>query len=393
MARRTDAINLTGITSLMNKTKIKPGLDLDKCENEVIGFSAKKENKPDDMYNIDAEINKLASSLGLDLGKTDIQAKKITGVVDLKHSSSEEESDSEEDSYDSEEGSDESYDSEEGSSYVSGSDGSEVSGSDGSDVSGSDGSEVSGSDVSGSSDNSRTRHMHRMHDKLHIRTSHRNEVSVPRRNHRHRDTDDVLDRLNEDEPSAAGMSRERLMDDKARKIEKIQQLYGALEEDGIDCSKITIPSTDNSIHEIDAVLSTLQLKNDRNRYSTLANEVIMGMAEVVEAVFNGERAIPLTGYRPDYTNYPATVSVKLHRMKYETSQVVSDFINEHKIGIKTRIGLELLPSFLLYPSQQARNKKEKGLNNDSLRTKSRLAAISNIRKSDMNADINDINNI
>ena len=31
MAKRTDAINLTGITSLMNKQKVKPGLDLEKC--------------------------------------------------------------------------------------------------------------------------------------------------------------------------------------------------------------------------------------------------------------------------------------------------------------------------------------------------------------------------
>jgi hypothetical protein len=232
-----------------------------------------------------------------------------------------------------------------------------------------------------------------MHDKMRIDKPRRHELHTLPEGRRHRHADEALDRLNQDQPSASGFNRERIMDEKMRKIEKIQQLYGALEEDGIDCSKITIPSTDNSIQEVDAVLSTLQLKNDRNRYSTLANEVIMGMAEVVEAVFNGERAIPLTGYRPDYTNYPATVSVKLHRMKYETSQVVSDFINEHKIGIKTRIGLELLPSFLLYPSQQARNKKERGLNNDSLKTKSRLAAISSIRKSDITADVDELNNI
>jgi hypothetical protein len=146
--------------------------------------------------------------------------------------------------------------------------------------------------------------------------------------------------------------KERLRDNKASKLEQIGQLRMALEDEGIDCTSVTKPNMDSSIDEIDGVLNILRLKNDRNRYSTLAEEIILGVAEGIETVFNGTRRIPILGWRPDYTGYHNTVNVKLHRMRFETSQVVGSIIEKRKISPTARIALELLPSFLLYPRQQ-----------------------------------------
>lgn len=430
MARRTDAINLTGISSLMNTSTIKPGLNLVDCENEVIGLNSKKSTK-DEGVDIDSEINSLAKSLGLDLSKPNIQVKKITDVIDLKkkkHNKSDDDDEDVSEYDDDEEGSEYDDDDEDGSEYTDESGETGDTGETGETGETDDYSEYSesssqrsgksrGSSKSHGSSKSRgSRGSRNSHDSGHKKRDRdgdrrREHDGDRRREHdgdRHNrplrvlpmptlssnaELNTAFDQIQADQPTAIGASREKIADEKRRKIDKIQQLYGALEEDGIDCSKITIPSVDHNMSEIDSILSTLQLKTDRNRYSTLANEVIMGMAEVVETVFNGERTIPLTGWRPDYTNYSATVAVKLHRMKYETSQIVSDFINEHKIGIKTRLALELLPSLIMYPSQQARNKKERGLNADSLKAKSRLNAISSIRGGDIKRDIDELDNI
>lgn len=66
-----------------------------------------------------------------------------------------------------------------------------------------------------------------------------------------------------------------------------------LEEEGINCDGIKNPDIDMFLGEIDSILNVLRLKNDRNRYSTLAEEVILGFAEGIETVFDGSRSIPI----------------------------------------------------------------------------------------------------
>jgi hypothetical protein len=96
----------------------------------------------------------------------------------------------------------------------------------------------------------------------------------------------------------------------------------------------------------------------------LAEEVILGLAEGVETVFDGSRRIPVFGWKPDYTGYHNTVNVKLHRMRFETSQIVGNTIEKYSIGPLTRIVLELLPSFFLYPQQQRKQRGSPGLHAD-----------------------------
>ena len=65
-----------------------------------------------------------------------------------------------------------------------------------------------------------------------------------------------------------------------------------LEEEGIDTKSVGSPTLDSSMEEIDSVLNILRLKNDRNRYSSLAGKAV-GLAEGVETVFDEPEKSPL----------------------------------------------------------------------------------------------------
>jgi len=172
---------------------------------------------------------------------------------------------------------------------------------------------------------------------------------------RRRHIDNVLGSMREDTHTSFGAQQEREQDLKASQIEMIEQLRLTLEEDGIDCSNVGKVGPGSTMEEIDAVLRILRLKNDRNRCATLAEEVILGVAEMIESVFDGTREVPVVRWKPDYTGYHNTVNVKLHRMRHETASVVSGIIEKQRLGPMARIALELLPSLALYPRQQQRD--------------------------------------
>jgi hypothetical protein len=185
-----------------------------------------------------------------------------------------------------------------------------------------------------------------------------------------------------------GVEHERVQDNKAAKLEQIGQLRLTLEEEGINCDGVGSPSMSSSLDEIDSVLNILKLKNDRNRYSTLAEEVILGAAEGIETVLDGSRALPVVGWKPDYRGYHNTVNAKLHRMRFETSQVVGHVIERFNVGPTTRILMELLPSFFLYPRQQSKQRQEPGLYSDPA-----ASAYSEIRRSDMPDSLTSVRDI
>jgi hypothetical protein len=206
---------------------------------------------------------------------------------------------------------------------------------------------------------------------------------------RRRHINGVISDLRGETRTTFGVERERVQDIKASKLEQIGQLRMTLEEEGIDCASVTNPSMESPMEEIDSVLNILRLKNDRNRYASLAEEVILGAAEGVEAVFDGTRAVPIFGWRPDYSGYHSTVNVKLHRMRFETSQVVGNIIEKYNIGATSRIIMELLPSFFLYPRQQRKQRGSPGLSNDPHVADARHA-MSAIRSSDERRSLDDV---
>jgi hypothetical protein len=229
----------------------------------------------------------------------------------------------------------------------------------------------------------REKHRHRVHGKTEVphveRRGGADRATVEQERHRH--INSVIEDIRGETRTTFGVERERAQDIKANKLEQIGQLRMALEEEGIDCGGVSNPSGASPMEEIDSVLNILRLKNDRNRYSSLAEEVILGAAEGIETVFDGSRTIPIVNWRPDYTGYHSTVACKLHRMRFETSQVVGSIIERYNIGPTARIIMELLPSFFLYPRQQKKQRGQPGLANDPHVADARLA-INTIRASD-----------
>ena len=65
------------------------------------------------------------------------------------------------------------------------------------------------------------------------------------------------------------------------------------------------------------------------------------------------------GLQPDLLGWSETVKVKLRRLKFETSEIVSNTIRKRNISSGARLAMELLPSMFLY----SRSKKQLNMRN------------------------------
>lgn len=135
-------------------------------------------------------------------------------------------------------------------------------------------------------------------------------------------------------------------DEMAKIMEQIDLLHNHLESVGVDLSKIPEVNSGTSKKEAKSILRILQLKNDRSRYSDFFDESILALAYGLEGIFNGQREI--FGSKIDLTGYSDTVKVKLHKMKYDTSNFVSTVMQGYNISSGWRIALELIPSLFFY---------------------------------------------
>jgi len=177
---------------------------------------------------------------------------------------------------------------------------------------------------------------------------------------------------------------------KQEKIEEIRQLKLTLMDEGVNCDAIVVPKEEDTMGTIDSTLYTLQLKLDRTHYSTMAEGLVTGFVEtVVEGIFDGKRSFPMIG-APDYTDYSKTVSMKMYRMRHQTSQVVGRVIQKYNIGPMARIFLELVPSIFTYPKERRKRLQSRsGLSNDP----SFNDNIRKIRASDFEKDVQDLEEI
>lgn len=459
---RLDATNLAGLTDLMNPQNLRQDANLEAAERTVMGRAGpapaakKSAADPIDLYT--KELNELAGELGIDfldgaggdganggkdsdeedtprrpalsatprapntkaprnlLGARSIDA--LIGDLDLG-SDSDDDGGSSADSSD-DDGSDDDGSSD-GSSDVSSDGSSDESGDEDetdSDVSSDEGSSGSDSDdsvidrlekdlgIDIDAARRQSRRRHRVHDVPVSVEGGRSRLSnLTEEQERRRHINAVMGDMRKETRTSFGVEHERVQDEKASKLEQIGQLRMTLEEEGVDCSGVGAPTMDSPVKEIDSVLAILKLKNDRNRYSSLAEEVVLGLAEGVETVFDGTREVPIVGWKPDYTGYHNTVNVKLHRMRFETSQVVGNVIEKYNIGPSARIVMELLPSFFLYPRQQRKQRGSPGLhadfsggggggrNSQVARVSDARSAYSAIRRADVPDSLSSVANI
>lgn len=143
------------------------------------------------------------------------------------------------------------------------------------------------------------------------------------------------------------IDKEREEDTKTSLLEQIDMLRMTLDDDGIDISGVPVVSKNHSLNDIQNVYKILRLKNDRNRYCSFAEELILAGAYGLESLFDGEK-VWFGSYRPDLVGWSSTVKVKLRRMRYETSTFVGEIMENYQMSAGMRLVLELLPSVFLY---------------------------------------------
>ncbi len=141
-------------------------------------------------------------------------------------------------------------------------------------------------------------------------------------------------------------------DDKLLLLAEIDELKNQLSAIGADISKVDAVSARDSMDDIKTVRNVLRLKDDRHKYSQLANELIMLGAHAVEELFNGDR-VWLGRYRPDMRGWHNHVQVKLRRMQYDLSNFTGSVVQDFNIGSSTRLFMELIPSAILYSKQKS----------------------------------------
>lgn len=162
-----------------------------------------------------------------------------------------------------------------------------------------------------------------------------------------------------DDKELEGINKERDEDTKASLLEQIDMLRTTLDDDGIDIKGVPIVEKNHSIVDIQNVYKILRLKNDRNRYCSFAEELILAGAYGLESLFDGEK-VWFGSYRPDLVGWSSTVKVKLRRMRYETSTFVGEIMQEYQMSAGVRLMLEIAPSLFLY------SRSKKISNNDNL---------------------------
>ena len=155
-------------------------------------------------------------------------------------------------------------------------------------------------------------------------------------------------------------------DTKAILLDDIDELKDELLKEDIDLSRIPNLNKDSSITDIKKVHSILKRRYTKTRCNSLGSEIIMAGAQGLEYIFNGQRRI--MGYTPDLTGYSQTLRVKLRRLRYETSTIVSDIMDNYNISPMGRVLLEIIPGAFIYSSAKKAQSQRSNYSPDQLST-------------------------
>lgn len=143
-------------------------------------------------------------------------------------------------------------------------------------------------------------------------------------------------------------------------LNQIDSLRDILEEDDVDISHIPVVDASSTIGEIKNTHKMLRIKNDSRRCAGMAEEGILMIAYALEDVFDGKRVL-FGKFKPNLTGWHSTAQNKLRRMRFETSSVVSSALQTYGVGNIGRIGLELIPSMIIYSKRRQASSVEPNL--------------------------------
>lgn len=173
---------------------------------------------------------------------------------------------------------------------------------------------------------------------------------------RHAQVRNVMSEMGGNKDSAfISLEQAKREEEKTIMLEEIDSIRGALEEEcAIGLDKIPKVDSNSTFDEVENVLKRLRLKNDRARYTSLADEFILWGADAMEELFNGER-MWFGRYNPDLRGWRKEVQIKLRRMRHDTSTLVSNVMHDYNIGPGPRILLELIPNMFMYARRKKNN--------------------------------------
>lgn len=147
--------------------------------------------------------------------------------------------------------------------------------------------------------------------------------------------------------------------------EEIDEILAIIEEayPGItDKYKYLERATDK--REIKNKLEYLRRKYNRFRSQSLGKEIILSGAALMEQFFDGKREIG--SFRPDLTGWSNTIRPKVRRLQNETATIISDIMDSYKLGPWFRLGIELVPSAILYSRMRKMQYGQRGYTPDMM---------------------------
>lgn len=135
-------------------------------------------------------------------------------------------------------------------------------------------------------------------------------------------------------------------------LSEIDELRNILREEGVKIDNIPVVSVAESLREIRSNKQFLVFKIEMHRCRGFAEDFIIMGSKVMEIAFDGKKEY--FGYKPNLDGWSDTVAVKLRRLRYESTSLVSGFIKENNISPLMRIIMELAPSMFLHSSLKSK---------------------------------------
>jgi len=148
------------------------------------------------------------------------------------------------------------------------------------------------------------------------------------------------------------MTAEEIRNRKIHLLAQAQALMTSLRDDGEDLRGIDAPNINHSLEHITYVCSILKLRDDRVRFTTIAEQMVQGATTVLEKVFNGEREF--LGHRPNLTGWTDNVvRGKMRKARGLTGTWISEKTMGSNFNPMLIMMMDLLPSMVLYSNRQS----------------------------------------
>jgi hypothetical protein len=150
---------------------------------------------------------------------------------------------------------------------------------------------------------------------------------------------------------------EEVKNKKALLIEQISLLKLVLEEENENIDNIPNVNETDDIKTLEHIYKILKIRKDRIHFSTLGEELLLFVTHILENIFDG-KTVYFNRFRPNLVGWHSSVQARLRRSRYETSTIISSFVENYQISSTAKIMLDLIPSMFLYSFQKSQHQNK-----------------------------------